>query len=476
VPRELRAALFGLAAALAVAPLRGEDEPAPRWRAPIEIRRPAPFVQLALPIAAYGHSEAPDLADLRVVDALDTRMPFALLAPRAESRRDEQHRPATLYPLPPRPAADGRWPLPVDITVDGNHVHVRRDAAGIAQGAGARSGGWVVDLGERADAPPAPRWLRLHWTGTAEFSAGYRLEASDDLRAWRSAGAGQLLALVSAGGPLRQPDVALPAPPARFLRLVWNDPTSAPPVDGAEAIVDARRQVALDAPTELTLSGVRPTPDGREPAPPAGALVVDLGAALALVSVELRFASGTHVAPVRVQARERADEAWRELGAAVFYRVERGGDTIRGPALDVQGRARWLRLVPDPRAGALDPGTSALAVQVQLARIVFPLQGEPPYAVRIGAPGATAAALPAATLVPSLETERAHFGEAVLGAWQEDLAAARRQEAARRDAQWRPRLLWAVLVAGVLALAVMVWRLARAPARSASVPDAAPPA
>jgi hypothetical protein len=78
--------------------------------------------------------------------------------------------------------------------------------------------------------------------------------------------------------------------------------------------------------------------------------------------------------------------------------------------------------------------------------------------------------------VPTLETERARFGQALLGAWQEDAEAARRQEAARRDAQWRPRLLWAVLVVGVLTLAFLVWRLARAPAGAACAPGAAPPA
>jgi hypothetical protein len=469
--------LVGLAAAFAFAPVRCDDEPALRWRAPIEIRQPAPFVQLALPTAAYGHSEAPDLADLRVVDARDARVPFAVLTPRAELRRDEQRRAATLYALPSRPAADGSWALPVDITVDGNRVHVRRDTARVVRPpSGTRSGGWVVDLGERSAAQPAPRWLRVHWTGPAEFSAGYRLEASDDLRAWRLAGSGQLMALASASGPLTQPDVALPLPPARFVRLVWTDPASAPAVDGADAIVDARRQVALDAPTELVLSGIAAAPDASEPKPPSGALVVDLGAVLPLLAVELRFASGTHVAPLRVQARERPDEAWRELAAAVFYRLERDGDTIRAPALELTGRARWLRLVPDPRAGALDPATTTVAVQVQLAQIVFPMQGEPPFAVRIGAAGATPAALPVTTLVPALETERARFGHAVLGGWQEDPAAARRQDAAQRDAQWRPRLLWGVLVAGVLALAFMVWRLARAPAGAAGAPDAAPPA
>jgi len=182
------------------------------------------------------------------------------------------------------------------------------------------------------------------------------------------------------------------------------------------------------------------------------------------------------VAPVRVQARERADEAWRELGAAVFYRVERDGVPATAPPLELTTRARWIRVVPDPRAGSLDATTTALAVRAQLASIVFPMQGEPPYALLAGIAHAAPAALPAGTLVAALDSERPRFGKAALGAWSPDEAAARRAEADRRTAEWRPRLLWAVLLAGVGALAFMVWRLARAPDAPGNPPQPSPPA
>jgi len=467
--------LIGALAALC-APVRADDEPPARYRAPIEIGPHAQFVELALTASAYAKSESPALDDLRIVDARDARIPYAFLPPRAEARRDERRKAAMLYPLPARPAADGSWPAPVDITLDGNRVRVRRANAGQPIASSARSGGWVADLGTRTPDEPVPTWLRLHWSGPAEFSAGYRLETSDDLRTWRPAGGGQVLALASAAGPLTQPDVALPDAPGRFMRLVWTDPGAAPQVDGAEAVVDARRRVAIDPPTELVATGQPALPDAREPKPPTGALVFDLGGALPLVSIELRFASGTHVAPVRLQARERADEAWRDVGAAVFYRIERDGAAATAPPLELSTRARWVRVLPDPRAGALDAKATSLAVRAQLARIVFPMQGEPPYALLGGIAHASPAALPATTLVPALESERPRFGAASVGAWAQDEAAARRAEADRRAAEWRPRLLWAVLLAGVAALAFMVWRLARAPVGAGAPPEPSPPA
>ena len=467
---------FAGALAVACASVRADDERPARFRAPVDIRQPAPFVQLAVPASAYARSESPGLDDLRIVDARGARVPFAFLPPRAEARRDERRRSATLYPLPARPAADGSWPVPVDITLDGNRVHVRRANTAQPRAADARSGGWVADLGVRLPDEPVPSWLRLHWSGPAEFSAGYRLETSDDLRAWRAAGGGQVLALASAAGPLTQPDVALPPAPARFVRILWTDPARAPQLDGAEAVVDARRRVAIDAPTELVAAAQVVSAEAREGGSPAGALAFDLGGSLPLVSIELRFARGTQVAPVRLQARDRADEPWRELGAAVFYRIERDGGVVAAPPLEVATRARWVRAVPDPRAGVLDAAATSLVVRAQLARIVFPMQGQAPYALLAGVAHASPAALPATTLVAGLETERPRFGVATIGAWSEDEAALRRAQADRRAAQWRSSLLWAVLLVGVAALAFMVWRLARAPRAAGSPSQPAPPA
>jgi hypothetical protein len=75
--------------------------------------------------------------------------------------------------------------------------------------------------------------------------------------------------------------------------------------------------------------------------------------------------------------------------------------------------------------------------------------------------------LPIGTLVARLDEERARFGAATLGEFTEVVAAAQRDRREQRDAALRPWLLWAVLIAGVVGLGAMVWRLARAPRGSA---------
>jgi hypothetical protein len=350
--------------------------------------------------------------------------------------------------------------------------------------------GWLFDLGEWRKDEPAASALRLSWAGPAEFTAAYELDLSDDLRQWRRAGGGHLLALTSAAGPLAQREVKLASgaastaasqAQARFMRLRWADPTSAPALTAAEQLRVLRSAVELDAPTAIV---VAPVP---EPSPPAavmttatrpagagaaaeGAQHYDLGAVLPLVEVDLPLPAGHRLAPVRVQGRARAEEPWRDLAQTVFYRIERGDAVDRPPPLALAAHVRYLRLVPDARAGALP--AAALTVRAQLQSVVFAPQGQAPFRLLAGAADAAPGALPLATLVPALDSERARFGRAVLGAWSEDVAAARAQAWQARLTAWRPALLWSVLLLGAGGLGWAVWRLTR---KEVSARSAAPP-
>jgi hypothetical protein len=466
-------ALALAAAVFASSPAAADPTPY-RYSAPIAISASGPFVQIALPPAAYAHAEQDELRDLRIVDARGERVPFALLAPRSTLHTTQQVREASLYPLPAKPTAAGVWASPVDVVVEGDRISVRRHGPSAAPRAPRESGGWLIDSGEaRAGDPPAQS-LSLRWSGPAEFSAAYRLETSSDLRQWRPAGTGQVMALQSASGSLTQPVVPLAEATGRFLRLVWADPGDAPVLTGASVLVAERHLVALDSARELAIAP-SPEPAGRV-APDAAsrhALHFDLGGALPLIDVDLRFAAGTHVAPVRLQGRSRVDEAWRDLGAGVFYRLERGGEVGQAPAIAVAATVRYLRLVPDERAATLEPSGTSLVVHAALASLVFAAQGEPPFRLLSGSVDAPAGALPVTTLVPQLDAERARFGRAELGAFSADASVERAAERAQAEARWRPLLLWGVLIAGVAGLGVLVWRLARS---GPATPPAPPPA
>jgi hypothetical protein len=165
------------------------------------------------------------------------------------------------------------------------------------------------------------------------------------------------------------------------------------------------------------------------------------------------------VAPVRVQGRNRTDEPWRDLAQTVFYRLQRGTTVDRPPPLHLRAEVRYLRLLPDPRSGPL-PATP-LAVQAQLASLVFTAQGQAPFRLLAGSDSKATSALPIATLVPALDEERPRMGRAALGPWAENEAQAREEAWRQHWTTWRPALLWAVLLLGVAGLGGMVWRLAR---------------
>ncbi len=465
---KLAASLLLVAGALSAA---AADTRPYRYGAPVEIVKPAPFVELAVPPAAYARAMQADLRDLRLVDATGERVPFAMLAPAAVATASERLREATLFPLPQRPSANAAWPSPVEVSVDGDRITVRRSAAGaLSAAAPAReSPGWLIDLGELAPTEPAPHRLLLRWSGPAEFSAAYAVETSADLRSWRSAAGGQVMALQSASGALAQPIVGLPEATGRFVRLTWLDPATAPVLASAASVAAAPGLVAVAAANELAFaaSAVPAEGVGKEPEP-RGSLHFDLGGDLPLVDVELRFASGTRIAPVRLQGRSRAGDAWREFGSGVFYRIERDGTAAEAPALTLGTHARYLRVVPDERAAALDPGQTRLVVHARLASLVFASTGQAPFRLLAGSADAAAGALPVATLVPQLDAERPRFGTARLGDFAEAPEVALAAERAAGAARLRPWLLWGVLVIGVAGLALLVWRLAKS--------GAAPPA
>src|SRR5688500_17679289 len=345
--RRLDAAVFAIGALLGAATAHAADEAPFRHSAPIVIEQAAAFVSLPLPPSAYAHSVQPALRDLRIVDAREQRVPFAVLAPRSDEQQSvEQQHDALLYPLPPRPAAGGQWQAPIEVRVQGDRVSVVTRPGSVAQPGAKRSGGWLFDLGERGRDAAPPQALHLQWSGPAEFSAAFSFDSSDDLRAWRHGGQGQVMALQSPQGALTQPVIVLPANVGRFVRLAWADASAAPAVSGARVVASLPRSRVLDPPSELTFAPVA-EPNGKTApdAAAARALHFALGGVLPLAQIDLRMAGGTRVVPARLQGRNTVDEPWHELSNAVFYRLERGTETATSPPLTLRTAVRYLRVI-----------------------------------------------------------------------------------------------------------------------------------
>jgi hypothetical protein len=432
-------------------------EPTWRWTAPIVLEQPAAFVVLPLPASTYARSERPDLADLRLLDAQGRRVPFAFLPPAAQPV--PLTRPAALYPLPGQRDADGDWASPLTVQVHRGEVRVHPATTTAKRAGSAVLPGWLVDLGPREADTPRALALRFAWSGPATFTAPYALQTSDDLRDWHPAAGGQLMALQSATGPLRQAEAPRPTGSGRFVRLLWSDPASAPALTEARPVFAVDEAPSADPPVTLTITPATPPADASR-----GAVCFDLGGPLPVSRLDVDPGPPPRVLPLRIEGREAAGRPWRAVAQGVSYRLARDGRTIASPPLAATVALRHLCVVPDERAAAPD-GALKLTLQVHLPRLVFAQQGTPPFTLRAGAADAPPGALPASTLVPMLEAQRPQFGRATLGDWAEDAAAVQARAAGQRQAAWRRWALWAVLLGGVALLGAMVWRLARAPRR-----------
>lgn len=465
----LAAAAVLLAACGGAAP-PSRDEPPLREVAPLQVDRPGAFIAAPLGTEVYRASLA-QLRDLRVVDAAGERVPHARLEPDRDrqtlARRGEALPTYPLLPRPPGGASTAGAPAtgesPIDIVVQGDRIEVRRRLGAAAAAAGAVAPGLIVDTGERtADARPAVRALEFAWEGTPEVSAGLRLDSGDDLVAWRPAGTGLLVSMGAGVGAaaarLEQRRVALPADAGRFVRVIWFDPNAAPRGLQAYALVDQTERAAAPV---VAVAAVGKADPGE-----SRAVVFDFGAEVPLDEVELRIDGGTRVVPGQLQLgtadAKTGGYAWRDAWPVVFHRIVREGlAASESPPLGIGRRVRALRLVVDPRAPLPAPASLTLVGRYRPASLVFASQGTPPWRLRVGGQVAADGALPIATLVPDLAAEHPRFGLARIGAFGVDADAAAQGERAARDARWRPWLLWGVLGLGVLALAAMVWRLAR---------------
>jgi hypothetical protein len=430
------------------------------YHAPVTVARQAPYIELALPGDIWRRSTWPALQDLRLLDADGARVPFALLPPAPAAQPAEQHRAVRHYPLPPLPAGDTGGNGALDIRIDGDHLRILRPATTPAPNGA--SGGWLIDLGPRTADAPVTLALALRWPDADEVHAVADLSHSDDLRQWTPAGSGPLMGLRNAAGEtLRQGRLPLPPGVGRYIKLVWSDALQAPRLTGIDAV-----STGAPAPAEPLIhqqfAAQPPATEGGE-----RALTFDLGGKLPLQRIDLDLPAGTWLVPVRWQGRSDTREAWQPIGAQVHYRLERHGEVARSPALIVDQRLRYLRALPDTRAGLPEAAQIRLDVQVPAARLVFVAQGRPPYRLEAGAPAGTTpvasteGALPLHTLIADLPAERARFGQAVPGAWQEDTAATQREARQQQRREMRPWLLWGVLLAGVAGLGAMVWQLMR---------------
>jgi hypothetical protein len=443
--------LLGWFALLPLIALAGaRDDYATQW--PLTLRDgDAGAYRVVLDRAVYRSARLSTLRDVDVLNAAGAPVPSALFAAGQPLAQAPRYRELRWFPLPAGRAAKAQ-----DLTVisernpDGTVTRVDTRVSPAARSDASVTDAWLIDAGAVHDKVIA---LELAWTPPAGgMDASYRVEGSDDLRAWRVLQPqAHLLDLGSGGQHLRQGRIPLEGS-ARYLRLLPNDAGPVPALSGVRAEL---APTTTDLP--LTWESL------------AGRAVVDHGNAAYVYTLDGRFPieradvaiPGNAAGEWTLQSRDANDAPWRtRAGPWVAFNIGRSqGDRSAAQVLAGVTRDRYWRLSSRTPADAVP--TLRLGFRPEV--MVFVAQGLPPYVLVAGSGRAARAQSPVPQLVDALRAQHGSGwqpADVTLGTPAE-LAGANALTAAPVKRDWKSWLLWSILVAGAMVVAGFAFSLLR---------------
>jgi Protein of unknown function (DUF3999) len=407
---------------------------------PIETRSPGTAYRFTLPVDVFMKVAHEDLRDLRVFNARGEVVPYELrqAAPRAIIR---PHGPSLpLFPL----HGDARASL------DGIRVTIRSagTAVDLRTGSSAHDPhvitSYVVDAREIAQPLSG---LQLHWAADApEFSGSLRIEASDDLGSWRVVKNGApVIHLLTGSSELIQSLLEFPSTKARFWRLTWVGKTAPFELTSAAAEVAPDQPIAPQS--TVTASGSRVI--GKD-----GELSFDLGAKLPMTQMNLVLPEPNSALQVELLSRARANDSWRLVTQAEFYRVSTGSSDRNNEPIRIPTNSDrlWLVRQTEP-AGPI--GDVRLQATWDARELVFLARGSGPFVLAYGSATAGPSSVALEPLIKGITVLPAETGRPYV------LGGADRLRPPPATVPWRMAALWSALALGVLGLAWMTYRLSR---------------
>lgn len=433
-----------------------QDKPGDfKSQAPLTLSGEGPWYRLELPLEVQLHASQTDLRDVRVFNAAGEPQAYALARQQAQTREQQSLTEVKWFPLySSAQAGDSTPSVRVQSSANGTLVEVQ-PATQLEAGEEVLRG-WLLD----ASGIKAPlQQLLLDWTSERDGFQRFSIEASDDLQHWQSWGDGQVARLSFADERIEQHEVALPGQSARYLRLLWNTPQSAPVLTSAQL----QSSSTTSLPSPLVWS--QPL---RGTAAKAGEYTWQLPMGLNVERVRIDLKEANTLAPATLYGRRDSSLPWQTLNNGLLYRLTQNGQDVQQNELQLPGQTvQQLKLTVDERGGGLGAEAPTLAFAVRGTQLVFLARGAGPYTLALGNPSAVAANLPLTTLIPDYSPQRLkELGQAKVegAAPLTPVAATAPASAAAVGPDWKKIGLWAVLLLGVLALAGMAVSLLRKPA------------
>ncbi|WLG85254.1 DUF3999 domain-containing protein [Pseudomonas cucumis] len=418
---------------------------------PLSVSGEGPWYRLELPLDVQLKARQTDLSDLRVFNAAGEPQAYALAREPAQTRENRTLNDVKWFPLYNSADATERAPsVRVQSNTNGTLIEVQPSSQLEAGEEELR--GWLLDA-SRIKAPL--QQLILDWTSDRDGFQRFSIEASDDLQHWQSWGEGQVARLTFADERVEQHEVGLPGQSARYLRLLWISPQSAPVLTSAQLESANPRTLPLPLVWSQPLAGTSVK---------AGEYIWQLPMGLNVQRLQIELDQPNSLAPVTLSGRRETSLPWQTLTSGLLYRLTQNGQDVVQNELHLPGQTvQQLKLTVDERGGGLGAEAPTVRFAVRSTQLVFLARGAGPYTLALGSATVKAASLPLSTLIPDYSAAKlAALGKATVEGGV--LVTPVTTVPMVVDTNWKKFGLWAVLLLSVLFLGAMAFSLLRKPA------------
>lgn len=391
--------------------------PAPfAWRATLEGGEQPGLYRVPVPMQVYETSNDPNLGDLRIYDARGMAMPYSWVPRDLDAGAAAQDMAVRVIALKGAARQDvaQRLSMTVKRAADDTIASISVDGA---SGRGQSEIGSIFDLSAITGIVHA---LVFEDYETDTQIHAFSLEASDDLSTWRTLRQeAHIVRLAQDGQVVQQNRVELapvPVETARYLRLRWHDPASAPHLTKLAVRVSA----AATAPRSLLWTEPQAPVEGQD-----RDFQFQAPAALPIERLRINLPKANLMAPVRVYAFDPAAQPgvdpWRLRAHAVLYRMQAEVGEIVSPDVLLPGEPMpRFRVILDARERL--GGTPTVQIGFTPRSLIVAAQGQGPYTIAWGAPGMADGAIAMTDLAPNQSS-------AQLAATVDTLYAQRRESA-----------------------------------------------
>ncbi|HWW05848.1 DUF3999 domain-containing protein [Collimonas sp.] len=416
---------------------------------PLTFNADAPLQRLILPAQVMVNMQSGGMRDLRIFNAQG--QPLALALSDSASLRQTENRKIELKSSPIMGSADV-----TDISASSLRIEeqqgrriVQIDSSAADAGAPRKKVlGALLDT--RAIADPVVA-LALDVDLPDAQPVTFDLQASKDLKDWRSLTQAVLYRAAAGASALGADHIELPAVNLedQYLRVIWTDAArkTAPVVMRSATLTTAR---GVNSIARVSAALARPLLNNPYE------LRFSLPFATPVAALKIKPAGDNVLLPVRVLGRNDPSQPWSMMAASVVYKLQSAGKLQTSAAIELPPTAfREIKIEADKKT----PGFSAppeIILEFEPVQVVALVNGAAPYTLAAGLANAANPYLPVQSLMPDYRAAQ----ENGLPLATVDGAAALVPATASRDGMpTRSIILWAVLLLAALALGAMAWVL-----------------